>query len=234
MDPIGTLARLVTSLIPGGEGTEPVRIVVGFLVYASIVALIAFARPIAMHIPALRQRLEKGEGYAGKYVQIIRARELRRYSILEIFYSPKSKEYLLKGWQYDPEGNRAIDFTSVNVAFREGPINYIEFVWQAETVSDKARFDGYTQMRIDDKSNSEMYEGRGFFVTFHETPLRFDLRFFKITNERLDQFKSTDQSINIKSPTTEQDRHAFVVALHSALAKHPSLQPIEESGEPVL
>ena len=234
MDPIGKLSKFIVSLIPGTEEAEAARTVAEFLVYATILALVAFARPIALRVPAIRKRLEKGEAYAGKYVQIIRSGDDRRYSILEIFYNSKLKEYFLKGWQYDLRGNRAIDFTSINVAFREGPINYIEFVWQAETISDKARFDGYTQMRIDDKSKPELHEGRGFFVTFHNEPLRFDLRFFKITEARIRQFKDTDDTINMTIPITEKDRHDFVVLLHSALQKHPSLQPIEESGKPLL
>jgi hypothetical protein len=37
VDVIGTIAKLVASLIPGGSAYEPVRIIANFLVYASIV-----------------------------------------------------------------------------------------------------------------------------------------------------------------------------------------------------
>lgn len=234
MDPIGALAQFLASLIPGGDSYEPARIVVQFLVYAAILAVIAFARPIAMRIPTVRRRLSGNEIYAGDYVQIINDGENRRYSIVKVYYHSASTGYLLKGNQYDPQGNRAIDFSSSNVAFREGEIDYIEFVWRAETVSDKRRFDGYTQMRIDDRTEPAMYEGRGFFITFDNAPRRFDLRFFKITKKRLEQFREKDTEIHLQEPKTEKDRQDFVVALHSALVNHPALQPTEESGVPIL
>lgn len=234
VDPIGTFARFVAELLPADEVVKPVRIVVQFLVYISTLGGIAFARPIAMRVPWIRRRLAGGEAYVGDYVQIINSGEERRYSLVRVYYNSASTGYFLRGNQYDPEGNRAIDFTSRNVAFREGDIDYLEFVWAAETVSDKSRFDGYTQMRIDDRSDPEMYEGRGFFVTFDDVPRRFDLRFFKITEQRLNEFRKTDSKIDLPKLKTEKSRHDFVVALHAALVNHPSLQPTEESGKPIL
>lgn len=234
MDPIGTFARFVAELIPGGQANQPLRIIVQFLVYLSIVVCIALAKPIAMRVPWIRKRLAGAEVYAGDYVQIINSGEQRRYSLIKVYYHSASTGYFLRGNQYDPEGHRAIDFSSRNVAFREGEIDYLEFVWAAETISDKSRFDGYTQMRIDDKLDPEMYEGRGFFITFDNSPRRFDLRFFKITERRLDEFRKTDPEIALPKLTTEKSRHDFVVALHAALINHPSLQPTEEGGKPLL
>lgn len=234
MDVIGTVAEFVTSVIPSEKEYEPVKIVVQFIIYVLILGVIAFAKPIAIRITWIRRKIEPGDTYAGKYVQIIGEEENRRYSIIEIFFDPKSKRYLLKGNQYDSEGSRAIDFTSQNVAFREGPINYMEFVWFAEIISDKSRFDGYTMMQIDDKTQPDMFEGRGFFVTFHHDPLRFNLRFFRITEERLKKLNEVDNEEKLTIPITEHDRHNFVVKLHSILAVHPSLQPTEESGKALL
>lgn len=234
MDIIGILSEYIASLISGNDNEKSINVILSFLIYMSILSIIVFARPIALRFRILRRIFQKKEVYAGCYVQIVDGGEERRYSIIDIFYDHKAGGYFLKGIQYDTFGNRAIDFTSQNVAFRAGPSNCIEFVWQSESIEDKQRFDGYTMMCIDDPSNHDMYEGRGFFVTFHKFPLRYDLRFFKITAERLNHFRLTSKSINLELPSTEQARRKFVMALHVALITFPELQPIEAGGKPIL
>lgn len=203
--------------------------------YAAIVALIAFAGPLAKRIPLVRAYLEPGERYAGQYVQIIGANENRRYSIIEIFYDAAARRYSLKGIQYDEVGRRAIDFDSETVAFHdEGPTDYFDFVWKAETVAEKERFDGFTRMNLDTKESSDICEGRGFFITFHNKPIRYDLRFFKITEQRLSVFRSTSPSTKFQLPSDESQRAEFVRNLHDVLATYPHLQPTEETGKPLL
>lgn len=231
MDMIGVIAELVAALIPGGVEYDPVRTIVSFLVYASILFGVAFARPIALTVPAIRSKVEPQERYAGHYVQIIENDEHRRCSLLKVFYDAKARTYLLSGIQYGVAGAREIDFTSHNVAFRAGPMTYMEYVWQAESIRNKERFDGYTMMRFDDTSNLEMLEGRGFYVTFHHTPQRSNLRFFKLSEERLKYLNINEPTVHLVIPKSESERAQFVRDLHFVLQSDCSLQPTEEASE---
>jgi hypothetical protein len=234
MDYIGTGAKFISSLIPGGQDWESVRTIANFLAYVTIVGIIAFLKPIAFSFPFIRRRLAPGERYAGQYVQIIRGGENRRYSLLSVRYLPRAQTYMLIGYQYDIEGRRAIDFDSHNVAFRQdGPIDFMEFTWRAEVVADKSRFDGYTMMRFDDTADEASYEGRGFFITFHEDPERFNLHFIKLTPASLGKLNAGASKSRIKIPKTEPERSQFIVRLHQTLVQHPHLQP-DEPGKALL
>jgi len=229
------LAEFITSLIPGTSANNSVKIVVSFLIYVAVLALIAFARPIALAIPAVRNRIEPRDRFAGQYVQIIENEESRRYSLIDVSFVPKLGSYELRGFQYEPNGLRAIDFTSQNVAFRFGPITYMEFVWQAETISDKERFEGYTMMRYDDVSNADVLEGRGFFITFHHEPKRFNMRFIKISDVTLDKLNSASAADEkLEKSTGAAERARFVKQLHRILEAHPELHPMEETSKPIL
>lgn len=227
MEIISKIAELITSLISDPKNPDALKSFLEILIFLIILSIAFFFRQIIVLIPLIRDIFIEGEKYAGQYVQIINSNGVRRYSLLDIKYLRTLRGYFLRGIQYDIEGHRAIDFDSENMAFRKGPISYMEFVWRAETVSDKKRFDGYTQMRPDDTSNFDMLEGRGFFITFDQPPRRFDMRFIKLTKTRLKIF-------NLEKPRTEKDRIQFIKDLHTKLVEHPHLQPLEESGVPLL
>jgi hypothetical protein len=188
MELIEKLASMLASLMmsTAGGGGRALHQLLELILFITILITAAFARPIALRIAWVRRLLDPGERFAGRYVQIINSAGERRYStILDIRYRSHRHGYFLSGVQYDTEGRRAIDFDSENVAIREGQNSYLEFAWRAETVTSKERFDGYTQMKPDNSDNLKRLEGRGFFITFHHDPKRFDLRFIKLTRTRL-------------------------------------------------
>jgi hypothetical protein len=227
MEIIEQIAALLASIAGKSGGEQALQKFIELLIFVTLLVLAAFARPLALKVSLIRRMLDKGDKFSGRYVQIINSENQRRYSVLDIRYKSYRRGYYLTGIQYDTEGRRAIDFDSENVAFREAQNDYFEFVWRAETVTTKDRFDGYTQMRPDDSNNLDMLEGRGFFITFHNEPKRFDLRFVKLTKKRL-------KALGLDDPKTEKDRVAFVKGLHLKLRDHPHIQPIEESGSPLL
>jgi hypothetical protein len=222
---IEKLADFIAAFFASGNDTRALVSFLELIILAIMLAVAASFKSIILFIPYVRGFLNYGEKYAGQYLQIINSGQERRYSLINIRYSSRKSSYLLRGIQYDTKGQRAIDFKSVNVDFIENPLPYFEFVWFAETVTDAARFDGYTQMRPDTMNANDM-EGRGFSITFDKVPRRFDLRFIKLTRKRLAAFK-------LIAPKTEKDRIQFIKDFHKQLQKHPDLQPTEEASKPL-
>jgi hypothetical protein len=228
MEIIVIAAGPLASLLTGGEGNPQLEKILEVVIFALLLAVVFFARQLALWIPIVRWWSNYGERFVGRYVQIIKSGPDRRYSILDIRYESYSKGYVLRGFQYEyaGEAKRAIDFDSYTVAFHKGhPTPYIEFLWKAETLVDAARFDGYTYMSLDDADEVRKPGGRGFFITFHASPLRFDLTFVKLTKERLAE-------LGLQDPKDEPTRREFVKGLHLELEKRPDLQLVRDKPSP--
>ena len=227
MDAIEKLANILASWIAESHNAKELEKILEFIIFLAILVFVFFARQIIRRIPFVRRRINEGERYAGRYVQIIGEGVDRRYSVLDIRYGSYSEGYLLVGFQYDPEGRRAIDFESENVAFRRGASSYLEFVWSAETLADKSLFNGYTQMYPDDSDDLRLLEGRGFFITFDKEPRRFDLEFIKLSRYRL-------RELGLKDPKTDDERSSFVKQLHEKLSKDAEVRTVKEVGKALL
>jgi hypothetical protein len=184
MDFADYLAKIILSAF--GDKASPVEIVQTILkifLYAGILSITAFWRSIFLRISFLRRLIRPEQLYAGWYLQIIEQGQNRRYSILEISYKPRLERFFLRGYQYDKNGNRAVDFDSENVSFPEGVSEYIEFVWRAVAYSDKEYVIGYTQMVF-----REPLQGTGFFITFHSEPKRYNLDFIRLKPVKLREY----------------------------------------------
>lgn len=218
------LAKLLSTMLGDAEDSSALSTIIEFLIYVTVIVTVYYFRAILLLVPFARRLMEEGEKYSGYYLQIIGDGDERRYSLIKINYKAKIRAYFMIGFQYDLEFKRAIDFDSVNVDFRDGPSPYFEFVWRAETVTEKKRFDGYTYMCPDDNDDPMLYEGRGFFITFDQVPRRFNLKFLRLSKKRL-------KELGLKLPKNEKSRAKFIKALHEKIGDDESLSPQNYGGK---
>lgn len=225
IEPISkTLAYLLEKFL----GSGAIESVVEILVFLTLTIFVWFIDPLSMRFRFIRKFRRHEEKYCGKYVQIIQSGADRRYSLIDIFYNPKLRKYILSGKQYDAGGHPAIDFKSDRVFVVEDVYHTIEFSWVGGAVNlIKEKYEGFTKMIMTDAEDIEMLDGHGFFITFDEIPRRVNLQFVKMSKRRLSEF-------GLLWPKKGSELTSFVLAFHNTLQVHPELEPIEESKKPLV